>query len=313
MSNAVTVKKTRAGERLSQRKRNDWFWGYLFIAPLVIGVMVFAIGPALYTFYMSLTDWDGLRAQPNFIGIRNFIDLFSDPLVLREFRNTFVYAISVVPTTIFIAVVLACFLNSKIPARTFFRVVYFLPIVTMPVAVATVWRYLLNSELGVVNVFLRPFGLNPQWLGDPDWIMPAVVIVAVWSGIGFAVIILLAGLQSISRTYYEAADIDGATVWSKFIKITLPLLSPSIFFLFVTSFIGAFMVFDIIFIITGASQIARGPVDFAVRSVVYGIFERGFFFNQMGYAAAQAVVLFFFVLIFTGFQFFMQKRAVFYD
>ncbi|MCL2248802.1 MAG: sugar ABC transporter permease [Oscillospiraceae bacterium] len=314
MSEAITAAKDAVvKKRLSPHKRNSWMWGYFFIAPMSLGVLLFAIGPTIFAFYMSLTDWDGLRAQPSFIGFENFINLANDHVVIQEFRNTIVYSLSVVPATIAIAIVLAVFLNSKIPARTFFRVIYFLPIVTMPVAVATVWRYLLHSELGLVNVILRPFGLNPQWLADPNWIMPAVVIVAIWGGLAFAIIILLAGLQSISTTYYEAADIDGATAWSKFYYITLPLLSPSIFFLFVTSFIGAFRVFDIIYIISGATQIARGPVDFAVRSVVYGIFERGFFFNQMGYAAAQAVVLFFFILVFTGFQFFMQKKVVFYN
>jgi len=314
MSEAETALKTpKVKKRITQRKKINWFWGYAFITPLVLGTLLFAVGPTLYAFYLSLTNWDGLRATSSFIGLSNFVELFNDPMIRMEFINTIIYAVGVVPVTIAIAIVLANFLNSNIPARTFFRVVYFLPIVTMPVAVATVWRYLYHSELGLVNVVLRPFGLNPQWLGDANWIMPALIIVSIWAGVAFATIILIAGLQGISKTYYEAADIDGASAWYKFSRITLPLLSPSIFFLFVTSFINAFRAFDIVFIFTGAQQTSRGPVNNAIRTMVYGIFERGFTFNQMGYAASQAVVLFIFILAFTGFQFYMQKRAVFYE
>jgi len=302
-----------AKKRISRQKKITWAWGYFFIAPVVLGTLVFSVGPTLFAFYLSITNWDGLRGEYSIIGFSNFISLFNDPIVLREFTNTMIFAVGVVPTTIAIAIILACFLDSKIPARTFFRVIYFLPIVTMPVAVASVWRYLFNSELGLVNILLRPFGLNPQWLGDANWIMPAIIIVSIWAGIGFATIILLAGLQSISRTYYEAADIDGASVWYKFSRITLPLLSPSIFFLFVTSFINAFRAFDIVYIFTGAQQTSRGPVTDSIRTMVLGIFERGFTFHQMGFAAAQAVILFIFILLFTCFQFYMQKRVVFYE
>jgi len=314
LSHAAALSKPPDGKhRLSQQKRINWMWGYTFITPLVLGTLIFAVGPTLYAFYLSLTNWDGLSAQAAFIGFGNFAELFTDPMVRMEFFNTLIYAICVVPITIAIAVVLANFLNSKIPARTFFRVIFFLPLVTMPVAIATVWRYLFNSELGLVNVIMRLFGLNPQWLGDANWIMPALIIVAIWSGIAFATIILIAGLQGISTTYYEAADIDGASAWYKFSRITIPLLSPSIFFLFVTSFISAFRVFDIIFIFIGGQQTARGPVTNAIRTMAYGIYERGFTFNQMGYAAAQSVMLFLFILAFTGFQFYMQRRTVFYE
>ena len=309
-SNEITPKNSK----MSRQKKIAWIWGYIFIAPVILGTLTFSVGPVLYSFYMSLTDWDGLTpGTPPFVGFKNFISLFSDAYVFKEFTNTLIYAVGVVPTTIMIAIVLANFLNSHIPARSIFRVVYFLPIVTMPIAVAMVWRWLFNSDMGLVNFLFRPFGLNPQWLGDAKWIMPALIIVSVWSGVGYATVILIAGLQSIAPMYYEAAEIDGANFLTKFFNITLPLLSPTIFFLLITDFINAFKAFDIVFMFSGASNTSRGPVTDAIRTMVYGIYERGFTFRTMGYAAAQAVLLFGFILIFTGFQFLLQKKAVFYE
>ena len=303
-----------AKNRMSRQKKIAWLWGYIFIAPVILGTLTFSAGPVLYSFYMSLTDWDGLSpGTPPFVGFGNFISLFRDSYIFKEFTNTLIYAVGVVPLTIMIAIILANFLNSRVPARSFFRVVYFLPIVTMPIAVAMVWRWLFNSEMGLVNFLFRPFGLNPQWLGDAKWIMPALIIVSVWSGVGYATVILIAGLQSIAPMYYEVAEIDGANFLTKFFRITLPLLSPTIFFLLITEFIGAFKAFDIVFMFSGASNTSRGPVTDAIRTMVYGIYERGFTFRTMGYAAAQAVLLFGFILIFTGLQFLLQSKTVFYD
>jgi multiple sugar transport system permease protein len=195
--------------------------------------------------------------------------------------------------------------------RIFFRTAFFLPMVTMPTAVAAVWRWLYNSQYGLVNYLTRPFGWNPMWLGDPRYILPAVIIVAVWSGIGYASIILLAGLQNIPKTFYEAAEIDGAGPFQRFARITVPLLSPSIFFLTITSMIGAFKAFDLIFMFSGG--IASGPTSQAVRTMVYGIYHKGFVLLRMGYAAAEAVILFCLILLVTLFQFYLQKKLVFYD
>jgi len=314
MSETKTVaKKLVTRKPLNRQKKAAWMWAYIFIAPITLGTLVFYVGPVLYSFYMSMTNWDGLRAEPMFIGVDNFIKLFQDPMILKEFVNTLVFSFGVVPVSIMLAIVLASFLNARIPARSFFRVIYFLPIVTMPVAISLVWRYLFNSSLGLVNIPLRLFGLNPQWLGDPNWIMPAIIIVSIWSSIGYATVILIAGLQSISRTYYEASEIDGAGTIAKFFNITLPLLSPTIFFLIITMFISSFKSFDIVFMFSGATNSARGPVTDTIRTMVYGIYDRGFVLRSMGYASAQAVLLFVFIMLFTGFQFYMQKKTVFYE
>ena len=310
MSNIAYPVKRR---RIRRDKLNTWLWGYFFVAPIMIGMMIFALGPVLYAIYMALLKWDGL-GQPSYIGLGNFRELFRDSQIYLELLNTLKYAVFVVPITLIIAVVVANSLNQKVPGRSFFRVSFFLPVVTMPVAIATVWKWLFNSQFGIVNILFRPFGLNPQWLGDPSYIMTAVIVVAIWSGIGYASIILLAGLQNIPSNYYEAASIDGASPWRQFRTITIPLLSPTIFFLLITSMINAFKAFDIIYMFAGASVVASGgPTTEAVRTMVFGIYQKGFMLMRMGYAAAEAVVLFALILIVTAVQFRLQKKFVFYD
>jgi multiple sugar transport system permease protein len=297
--------------RIGRNAINTWLWGYFFVAPVMLGIAVFLIGPLFYAFYLSLTDWDGF-VKANFVGFRNFGRLFLDRELYVELFNTLKYMIGVVPCTIIIALGIASLLNSKVRGRAFFRTAFFLPMVTMPTAIAAVWRWLYNSQYGLVNYLTRPFGWNPMWLGDPRYILIAVIIVAIWSGIGYASIILLAGLQNIPKTLYEAAEIDGAGALRQFTQITVPLLSPSIFFLTITSMIGAFKAFDLIFMFSGGG-ISSGPTSQAVRTMVYGIYHKGFVLMQMGYAAAEAVVLFAIILLVTLLQFYLQKKLVFYD
>ncbi len=309
-ANTATKEKRR---RLGHTRRVDIAWGYFFIAPVMLGVATFSLGPVLYALYMSLTKWDGLT-DPAFIGFGNFVELFQSEETWIELRNTLIYAAGVVPGVLVLAIILAVLLNQKIPAQSFFRVAYFLPVVTMPVAIATVWRWLFNSEYGLVNVIFKPFGFGPQWLGDPNWIMTAVIVVAIWSGVGYATIILLAGLQQIPKHYYEAAAIDGASQARQFFQITVPLVSPTIFFLLITQMINAFRAFDIIFMFSGANVVASGgPTTMAVRTVVFGVYQKGFMLLRMGYAASEAVFLFILILIVTLIQFALQKKLVFYD
>ena len=299
--------------RIPRGTRNEWAWGYFFVAPIMLGVFMFALGPVLYAIYMSLTKWDGIT-QPLFVGLANFQKLFQDQMVMGEFLNTLKYTFWVVPTTLVIAIVVANLLNTTIPGRSFFRVAFFLPVITMPVAIATVWRWLFNSQYGLVNFLFRPFGVNPQWLGDPQYVMAAIIVVAIWSGIGYASIILLAGLQNIPKNYYEAASIDGASARHQFFRITIPLLSPTIFFLFITSMIGALKAFDIVYMFAGASVVASGgPITEAARTMVFGIYQKGFQLQQMGYAATEATVLFALIFLVTALQFCLQKKIVFYD
>lgn len=299
---------------LKQLHDSEKFNGYLFIAPLVLGVVVFSIIPILFAFAMSFTDWNSL-STPQFTAFANYSKLFADPNLKIELRNTMLYTLGTVPITLSLAILIANALNQKIPCRGLFRTVYFLPVVTMQVAVAMVWRWLLNSQFGIVNQVLAFFGIEgPMWLGDTRFIMFAVIMVTVWNKLGYNTIILLAGLQGISDSYYEAADIEGATAWKKFTRITLPLLSPSIFFVSITLTMDALKAFDIIYVFTGSgADSSSSPMLTAIRTMVYGIYENGFIYMKMGYACAEAVILFLIIMAITAFQFYMQKKWVYYD
>ncbi len=315
-NNQVSLHQTRSGVRyrLKQIHDSEKFNGYLFIAPLVLGVLIFSILPILFAFAMSFTDWNSLSA-PQIVGTLNYSKLLQDPNLGIELRNTLLYTIGTVPVTLILAVLIANALNQKIPCRGLFRTIYFLPVVTMQVAVAMVWRWLLNSQFGVVNQVLAWFGIEgPMWLGDSNFIMIAVIIVTVWNKLGYNTIILLAGLQGISDSYYEAADIEGISAVKKFTKITLPLLSPSIFFVSITLTMDALKAFDIIYIFTGSgADSSSSPMLKAIRTMVYGIYENGFINMKMGYACAEAVILFCIIMAITALQFYMQKKWVYYD
>ena len=291
----------------------EWIWGYLFIAPIFIGIVGFHIGPIIYSFLMSFTRWDSVT-QPVFIGLKNYLDLFIDQQVGHEFINMMYYTIGVVPLTIFLSLILANALNQKIRGVDFYRVVYFLPAVTMVSAITIVWQWLFNSQYGLIDKILGWCHLpQPVWLGDPKVIMLGIIIVAIWSGLGYNMVILLAGLQAIPQSIYESAEIDGAGRFSKFFWVTLPMLTPSLFFLLITSLISGFQAFDIIYMFIGGSTSLQGPLLEATRTMVYGIYEKGFTFLRMGYASAEAIVLFVLILIVTVCQFFLQKRWVHYD
>lgn len=293
--------------------KDSWFWGYLFISPIALGIAIFSIRAIFYSFFTSLTEWDGLTPAI-FTGFKNFAELFSDRQVGREFLNTMYYTVFTVPISLVLSLLLANALNQNIPGKTIYRVIYFLPSVTMPVAIAIVWQWLFNSKYGIVNQFIQIFGIKgPMWLGDVNYIMPAIIIVSVWSSIGYNMVILLAGLQGIPSVYYEAAEIDGANKWIRFIKITIPMLTPTIFFIFITSLINAFKAFDIIFMFAGANSNTQGPLLEATRTMVFGVYEKGFTFLRMGYASAEAVLLFVIIAVVTALQFAFQKKWVHYE
>jgi len=294
--------------------QSEWFWGYLFIAPLTLGVLIFFVGPIFYSFFMSLMRWD-ILTPPKFIGLQNFRTLLTDAQIAREFRNTLYLAVGTVPTTLILSVLLADALNQKIRGKIVYRTIYFLPTVTMAVAVGTVWRWLFSSREGLVNLFLGSLHLpQPMWLADPHFVMPAIIIVSVWSRLGYNMVILLAGLQEIPQTLYESAEIDGASKWSQFFNVTLPLLTPSLFFLLVTALIGAFQMFDMIFVFAADRGGGIGdPFISAMSTMVYGIYQRGFSLLRMGYASAEAVLLFCIIMGVTAVQFIVQKRWVHYN
>lgn len=295
-----------------RKLKQEWFWAYVFIAPMVIGTLIFGIVPILYSAGLSLMKWDGL-GEKTFNGLTNFVNLMKDEKFRYEIRNTLVYTIAVVPITLMLSLGVANLLNKGLQATGFFRVIYFLPNIVMPVAVAMVWRFLLNSKVGLVNVFLRVLHLpTPGWISDPKYIMASLVIISVWSGVGYNAIIMLAGLQGISPSLYESARLDGASSIRIFWKITFPLLSPTLFFLTTMSIMNSMRAFDIIYTFIGKAD-QGGPIVDASRTVVFGIYDKAFKFLNMGGASAEAMILFFMIAVITVVQFKLQDKWVFYE
>lgn len=290
--------------------KTDHFWGYLFVAPLFIMMMIFSVGPIIFAFYMSLTNWK-LSGAGKFIGFANFRELFQDQIIWTELKNSLVYTVFKVPVGVAISLILAYFLNQKIPFRGTFRVIYFLPSITMTVAVGLVWRYLFNSQYGIINAALGVIGIKgPYWMADTKYFFAAIIIVAIWQGIGYNMIILLAGLQNVPYMYYESARLEGASSFQCFRKITVPLITPSLFFVIIMEFMNSLKVFDLIYIFINASF---GPMENAARTMVYGIYQKAFVYSRMGYASAEAVILFGIILLITLIQFWGERKWVHYD
>lgn len=292
--------------------RKEWKWAYVFIAPMVLGTLIFGIIPIFFSIGLSLTNWDGL-GEITFTGLDYFKKIFTDDKLQYEIRNTLVYTFTTVPITLFISLGVSSLLNKGLKLTGMFRVIYFLPNVVMPVAVAMVWRWLLNSKVGIVNIFLKAIGLPaPNWISDPDFILPSLIMISVWSGIGYNAIILLAGLQGISPELYEAAKLDGANGRQIFWRMTVPLLTPSLFFLSTMNIMNGMRVFDIVYTFIGKAD-QGGPIVDASRTLVFGIYERAFSFMNMGEASAEAVILFIMIMIVTVVQFKFQDKWVFYE
>ncbi|MGN1370358.1 MAG: carbohydrate ABC transporter permease [Aristaeellaceae bacterium] len=289
--------------------RGEVITAYIFLLPLLVGVVLFFIIPIVQTLGYSFTKYKGL-GTPEWIGMSNFVKLFTkDKKFTYELRNTFSFVLGTVPVTLAISMVLASLLNQRIRGRSFFRTVLFLPNVTMTVVVAMVWQWLLNAEYGIINAALRAlFGISPRWFSDTSLTMFSMCLIAVWQGCGYCIVILLAGLQNISPTYYEAARIDGANSIQQFLRITVPLLTPTIFFLLVTRVIAAFNQFDLVYMIASTP----GPVQNSLRTLVLGIYQSGFSDFAMGYACAKATILFIIIMIVTFLQMIGEKHWVNY-
>ncbi|PET76245.1 sugar ABC transporter permease [Bacillus sp. AFS001701] len=291
------------------RKRSDYFWAYCMIAPTMIGLTIFYLWPIIQTIYFSFTEW-GAFGQYEWTGLDNYRRMLEDSNLLQSFKNTGIYIVFTVPIGIFLSILIAVLLNQKIKGKSVYRTLYFLPVITMPAAIAMVWRWLYNSDYGLLNYLLSIFGIKgPQWVSDPKIALYSIIVVAIWSGLGYNMVIFLSGLQGIPRSYYEAAEIDGAGPVKVFFKITLPLLSPVIFFVTIMSFIGAFQVFDLIFMMIGKSSTALENT----QSIVYLFYQHAFVLNDKGYAAAIAVLLLIIILIITAIQMVLQKKWVHYD
>ena len=304
-------------EKRTVRKKikKEWIWAWIFIFPTIVGAIAFGFYPLIRSVIMMLTEWDGMT-RPRFTGLDNFVRLFQDPIFWFELKNTLIFAFVSVPLTMLFSVLLAAALNVRRGPVGLMRVIYYLPSVTMPVAIAAVWKWMFNSKAGIINYLLNLLGISgPNWLSDPDFIMIAVVIVSVWAGMGYNMIILLSALKNIPATYYEAAKIDGGNGFQIFMRLTLPMLSPTLFFLSITGLMSAFKTFDIVYMFCMPGNSGSMPTNTmnALRTMVFGIYRNGFTFMEMGYAAAEAFILLLIILLVTVVQFAGQKRWVNYD
>ena len=285
--------------------------GWLMIFPNTIGLLIFYLIPIVWSIFLSLFKWNGL-SEMKFVGFANIIKLFSDEMFLFSLKNTFIYSILVVPTLIIIVLIFGVALSDdKIFGIEKLRTLYFLPLMTMPVAAALVWKWLLNKEYGLFNKALSFINIpNIPWLSDARFILISIVFIGLWLGVAYDLIIVISGIKGIPSIYYEAAQIDGASPSRQFFSITLPLLTPSLFFILITQLISCFQVFDTATIILGATP--PGALKQAAGTVVMNIYESGFVFFKMGYSSAQSLVLFFIVLVITIVQFKIQKKWVCY-
>jgi len=291
------IKVKKAPKVFFTNKKRESIDGWLFVAPFVILTLVFLIGPIIVAFILSFKQYSLLDQTTilgaKSVGIDNYIKVFKDPVFLQALKNTFVYSIGVVPLQLIISLLLALVVDSKIKAKAFFRVAYYIPTLTSIVAVSTIFLFLFKKD-GIFNKFLSIFGIGGRtWFNDPNFALMAIILMAVWSSVGVTMIIFLAGLQEIPQTVYEAAEIDGANKFQRFFKITLPLIKPTVFFNLVMTIIGTLQMFDQAYVISGGNG---GPLNSTMTVVLY-LYNKGFKEFEMGYASAIAFVLF--LIIFT--------------
>lgn len=290
----------------TSRERNEFMWGWLFILPTMFGLIVLNIIPIFQTIWQSFFKTGDFGRGNIFIGAENYIRLFGDTEVWQSVLNTFKYAIVEVPFSIAISLVLAVLLNRKMKGVSTYRTIFFLPMVAAPAAVAMVWRWLFNTEFGLLN---HVFGGNVQWISDPKIAVFSIAVIGIWSIIGYNMVLFLAGLQEIPRDYYEAADIDGANGIEQFFNITVPLLSPTIFFVSITRIIGGLQVFDLIFMVMDKNN----PALYKTQSIVYLFYQNSFVENNKGYGSTIVVLLIVIIMIITVFQMIAQKKWVYYN
>jgi multiple sugar transport system permease protein len=287
------------------------WWGvvepYLYLAPVLIGIVLLTGGAILASFGISLTEWD-LVGTPRWIGVQNYFELWGSSMFRTVVANTFYYVLLAVPLSVAGSLGLALLVHNRIRGITFFRTIYFFPVVTSMVAVAVVWSWLYNPEFGLLNYLLQLlFGIEgPRWLLSSDWAMPAIALMSVWKGLGYNMLIFLAGLQAIPATLHEAALIDGAGAWRRFFRITFPMLSPTTFFVLVITLIGSFQIFEQTYMLTQG-----GPAN-STLTLSYHVYQNAFQFFRMGYATAMAYLLFAVTFVATLVQFRLQKRWVYY-
>lgn len=306
-SSRSTGRRRSARAWISRLVNSDAVAGYVLVLPAMIGLVLFSLGPIVASGLLSFTRWDGFTA-PVWTGAENYSLLFSDPLFWTALRNTAYYTIGSVVPSVVLSLLLAVAVNQKIRGVVIFRTLFFLPVISPPVAIAILWGWLYNAQYGLIDAVLNRIGLSPiQWLSEPSTAMPAIIIMSIWSGLGYNMVLFLAGLQGIPQELYDAAKIDGANRWVLFRHVTVPLLSPTTFFIMVLAMISAFQLFDYVYIMTNG-----GPM-YSTMSIVLYIYQMAFQNFKMGYASALAYVLFVIIALVTFVQFRLQRRWVHYE
>jgi len=287
-------------------KQKDLAFAYGFLSPQLFGMVVFLLGPLIFAFALAFLNWDGFGTR-SFAGLDNFAWVFSDPQMLTSMGNTLWFTVLQVPGLLVSGFMAALLLQVTKKARNIYRVFYFAPVITSSVAVSAIWLWLLNPELSPLNPVFRAVGITPpDWLQNPTTVIPVMAVVSVWQGLGYQMVMFMAGLENVPSSLMEAADIDGANEVQKLFRITIPLLSPTILFLSITSIIGSFQVFDYIYFFFDTTAPANA------RTIVYEIVQIAFREGNFGRSSALALVLFLILLAVTGLQMVAQKRWVHY-
>jgi multiple sugar transport system permease protein len=312
---SATARPTSQSRRNPFRWRPDQQWeGYLFLLPSLLGFLFFVALPVVISFLLSFVEWN-LLTQPEWVGFANFRQLLTrDPVFWRVVGNTVYFMVTIVPLQLLFGLLLATALNQAIRGALVYRVIYFMPVVTTIVAGAIVFQFLLNRDFGLISQWIWDFGRwtglpiqPPDFLNSTRWSKPAVVMLTLWKNVGFTMVIYLAALQGVPQELYDAANVDGANAWQRFTRVTIPLISPTTFFLFIIQMIGAFQLF------TEAYTMTRGGPAQSTLTVVYYIYQNAFEFGRMGKASAIAWFLFVFIFLFTLLQTRLQRRWVYYE
>lgn len=305
----ITLPRIGIWRDLSESRRREALTGYLFISPWIIGFIVFFLGPIIASLILSFTRWN-IVGDPTWVGLDNYTTIFTEDLRFKKsVEVTLTYSLLYLPLEVMCGIGLAVLMNFKLRGIGIFRTIFYMPSVVPQVAAALVWVWMLNQRYGVINTLLSNVGVDgPNWLGSPHYVLPSLIMIALW-GVGGSAIIYLAGLQNIPAVMYEAATVDGANAFQKFFRITLPLLSPTIFFQFVLGLIGVFQTFTPAFIAAGETG---GPLQSGLFYMLY-IYNRGFISLRMGYASALAWIMTVFILIVTVFVLRSSRYWVYYE
>jgi ABC-type sugar transport system permease subunit len=299
--------KNRAAKKyISPYKKGDFFSALLFLSPTLIIFSAFILFPVFFSFYLSFHKWNMFGGETTFIGFDNYIRMFKNPEFWQVLKNTAIYTIGTIPLNMALALWVAFILNKKIIGKRFLRTAFFAPVIISPVAAAVIWRWLYDPNFGLINYFISAIGFSPvNWLNEPTAAMFALIIVGVWKTFGVNMVLFSAGLSGIPESYYEAADLDGAGRWDKFWNITVPLLSPTTFFIMIMSMISSFQVFDIVYVLTSG-----GPLG-STKVLVFYVYEYAFKFFEMGYSSAISYFLFAVLFMLTMLQIRYMKNKVY--